>query len=185
MKHRLLVLICFTASVLLCTLAPRVGHAQTQPSQQLSKTAIEVGGAKLRLGMTRAQVAEKLVGREIKKIDDDDWMIGTVEELRASGDLPELQFTRGLLSYADRQWTTAQNDTAEALFGLVSSLSDEGFSKCTIAADTHAETDIGLGSQRVWIVCGEKTVLVARQSIGGKSFSSVSERLGHMRYSNP
>jgi len=185
MKHRLLVLIYSTASVLLCTLAPRIGHAQMQTSQQLSKTAIEIGGAKLRLGMTKAQVAEKLVGHEIQKINDGEWMIGTVEEWRTSGDLPELQFTRGLLSYADRQWTTAQNDTAEALFGVVTSLNDEGLSKCTIAADTRAETDIGLSSQRVWIMCGEKTILVARQTVGGKSFSSVSERLGHLRVSTP
>jgi len=185
MKHRLFVLLYSTASVLLCTLAPRIGHAQTETSQQLSKTAIEIGGAKLRLGMTKAQVAEKLVGHEVKKINDDDWMVGTVEELRAGRDLPEVQFTRGLLSYADRQWTTVQNDTAEALFGVVTSLNDEGFSKCTVSADTHAETDIGLSAERVWILCGEKTVLVARQTIGGKSFTSVSERLGHMRYSNP
>ncbi len=183
MRHRLLVLICFTANVVLCTLASRIGHAQA--SQQLSKTAIKIEGATLRLGMTKAQVAEKLVGREITKINDDDWKIGTIEELRTSGDLPEVQFTRGLLSYADREWTTAQNDTAEALFGVVSSLNDEGYSKCTVTADTHADTDMGVSWQRVWIFCGEKTVVVARQSSGGKSFSSVSEQLGHMRYSNP
>jgi hypothetical protein len=135
--------------------------------------------------MTKAQVAEKLVGHEITKMDADSWLVGTGAELRAGRDLPEVQFTGGFLSYADRQWTTASNDTAEALFGLVTSLNEEGFSKCTVDADTHAETDLDLNAQRVWMVCGEKTVLVARQTIGGKSFSSVSERLGRLRLSTP
>jgi hypothetical protein len=163
--------------------SPTILQAQMKNRQQLSKTAIEVKGVTLRLGMTKAQVGEKLVGQEITKINDDDWMIGTVEDLKAGHDVRDIQFTHGLLSYADRQWTTANNDTAEALFGVVTSLNDEGFSKCIVTADTHAETDLGLNSQRVWIICGEKTVLVARQTIGGKSFSSVTEQLGHMRYS--
>jgi hypothetical protein len=172
------------AVALLCTLSSGgTLYAQKgQPVQQLSKTAIEVGGAKLRLGMTKSQVAEKLVWHEITKINDEVWMLGTEEEMRHR-ELPELQFTSGLLTYADRQWTTVNNETAEALFGVVTSLNDEGLSRCSVTTDTHAETDLGLNSQRVWIICGEKTVVVARDTIGGKSFSSVSERLGHMRHS--
>ena len=143
-----------------------------------------VGGASLRLGMTKAQVAEKLVGHEITKINDAVWMLGTAEEMQHR-ELPELQFTNGLLTYADRQWTTANNDAAEALFGVVTSLNNEGLSRCAVTADTHAETDLDLNAQRVWIVCGEKTLLVARETIAEKSFSSVSERLGHFRVSTP
>jgi hypothetical protein len=150
---------------------------QTQPS----KNTINVGGVALQLRMTKAQVAERLVGKTVQKMNDDDWIVGSVEQMKTGQDLPELQFTHGLLTYADRMWTTPENDIAEALFGVVTSLNDEGISKCTITTDTRANTDISLNSQRVWITCGEKSILVTRQTISGKSFNSVSERLGHMK----
>jgi len=162
-----------TALALLCVSMTSV-YAQKQASQQLSKTTIEVAGTKLRLGMTKAQVAEKLVGHEVTKWHENDWTLGSRQN---PGDT--LQFTGGVLSYAEREWTTGVNDVAEALFGAVSALNDEGFSACSVTADTHSSPDIS--AQRVWIMCGEKTVAVIRRSIGGKSFTSVEEELGKWR----
>ena len=123
--------------------------------------------------MPKAQVAEKLVGQEITKISDNEWVLGSLQ----TGQLgPTLQFTHGLLSYVGREWTTGDNDVAEALFGAMSTLNDEGFSACTVTTDTKNSPSIS--AQRVWILCGAKSVLVVRRSFGGKSFGSVFERLG-------
>jgi hypothetical protein len=149
-------------------------YAQQQTARKMSNAAIEVGGTKLHLGMTKAQVTEKLAGHEFTKVNEDEWMLGSLKELG-----PTLQFTHGLLSYADRNWVTYDNDIVEALFGAVRTLNDEGFSVCTVTADDAVSPD--LTSHRVWIDCGEKTVLVIRRSFGGKSYNSVDERLGHMR----
>lgn len=127
------------------------------------------------MGMTKGQVAEKLAGNEINKIHDDEWVLGSPEK----GLGPSLQFTNGLLSYADRNWVTYDNDIVEALFGAVRTLNKEGFSRCTVTADDSASPD--LTAHRVWIQCGEKTVLVIRRSFGGKSYNFVDERLGSMR----
>lgn len=165
-----------TAVLALLSISMTSVYAQKQTSQQLSKTAIEVAGTKLRLGMTKAQIAEKLIGQQLTKLNEDEWMLGSLEKDELG---PTLQFTGGLLSYADREWTTGVNDVGEALFGAVSALNAEGFSTCTVTADTHASPTIS--AQRVWIICGEKTVAIIRRSFGGKSFTSVEERLGKWR----
>lgn len=168
-----------TALALLCTASLTIVYAQKQATRQLSKAAIEVEGTKLRLGMTKAQVAEKLVGHGITKISDDEWMVGTLKELRAGREGPTLQFTDGVLSYADCEWTTGDNDVAKALFGAVSTLNNEGFSACTVTADTRSSPDIS--AQRVWIMCGEKSVSIVRRSFFGQSNGSVYEQLGRKR----
>lgn len=151
--------------------------AQRQPSSHVSKADIEVAGQKLHLGMTKAQVTEKLAGTEITKIHDDEWMVGSLEKKEFG---PTLQFTNGVLSYAERFWTVSDNDLVEQLFGVVSSLNGEGFSQCNVTADTNDSPDIR--AKRVWIMCGEKSVLVIRRTIvGGHSHDEVDERLGRMK----
>ena len=140
------------------------------------KAIIEVGGTELHLGMTQAQVAAKLFGDEITKIKDDEWMLGSLSKGHMG---PTLQFTNGVLSYAEREWTTSENDVGEALFGVISYLNTQGFSSCIVTADTKPSPD--LTAQRVWISCGVKTVLLIRYSIGGHSYNSVEEQLGSMR----
>jgi hypothetical protein len=52
--------------------------AQQKTSPQHGQAFIEIGGAKLRLGMSKAEVAEKLVGVKIEKLNDDVWVLGKV-----------------------------------------------------------------------------------------------------------
>jgi hypothetical protein len=152
-------------------------HAQRETSPHASKADVEVAGYKLHLGMTKAQITEKLAGTEITKIHEDEWMVGSLEKKEFG---PTLQFTNGVLSYAERFWTASDDDTVEQLFGVVSSLNREGFSQCSVTADTNDSPDIR--AKRVWIMCGEKSVLVVRRTIvGGHSHDAVYERLGRMR----
>jgi len=152
-------------------------YAQRETSHKMSKADVDVGGHKLHLGMTKAQVTEKLAGIEITKIHDDEWMVASLEKKQLG---PTLQFTNGVLSFAERYWTVSANDTVEDLFGAVSSLNSDGFSQCNVTADTNDSPDIK--AKRVWIMCGEKSVLVIRRTIvGGHSHDAVYERLGRMK----
>lgn len=160
---------------LVVTLTPAL--CGQHPTRHLSKAKIEVAGVNLRLGMTKAEVAEKLVGVEMSKLSDDMWHVGSLKE-----PAPTLQFTNGFLSYADRGWGTYDNDIGEALFGVVSSLNAEGYSHCTVTADT--KSDPLMSVKRTWILCGEKSILVMKSLIDGKSFNSVEERLGEMKADN-
>lgn len=43
---------------------------------QRTKVELEVDGVMLHLGMTKAEVAEKLAGRQYWKVNDDNWVVG-------------------------------------------------------------------------------------------------------------
>jgi hypothetical protein len=142
-------------------------------AQEASKAEIEIGGARLRLGMTKADVTEKLAGVPIYKDREDFWLIGEKSISQC------LQFTNGRLSYASRNWPTFDNDVLEAFYGAVAHLNNEGHSSCKVNADSKLEPDEKY--QRVLIRCGEKTILVSRASLSGKSYNTVDEMLGSIR----
>jgi len=73
---------------------------------------------------------------------------------------------------------TYDNDIVEALWGAVSTLNEEGFSSCNISAGTKSSPDIM--SHNIWIDCGEKSIVVMRQTISGKPHNMVYEHLGRM-----
>ena len=70
-------------AVLVAALMPlAVAKAQTRtPELEV------VSGVTLHLGMTKAEVAEKLIGRDVQKISDDEWMIGSREQMMSGPDL--------------------------------------------------------------------------------------------------
>jgi hypothetical protein len=133
----------------------------------LSKESLEVAGAKLRLGMAKADVAERIASFQVLKVGEDEWMIeksGTVH------------FRNGKLCLIDRSWLNGQTDPIDAFYGAVSSLNREGYSSCTISADTRTSPDSSFN--RVWLDCGQKSVLVIKGQIGGHPVVDVLERLG-------
>ena len=166
MKIPALFLILLTAAITTSTAIP--------PIPQAGNSYIEISGVRLRLGMTKAQVSEKLVGNTIKKIDEDFWGIGT-EELA-----PEvIQFTNGRLTYAERDWRSNTNDIYEGLFGAVTTLNNQGFKRCHVETKTVASP--GDSAKYIWIDCGEKAISVIRDTISGKSYNLVHETLGDYR----
>jgi hypothetical protein len=158
-----------TISVLILVIVLSV-VSSAQVKREMSRGIIEIAGTTLHLGMTKAEVAEKLAGAEITKDKEDFWTIGIASSL---------QFTNGRLSYARRNWPNYSNDIFEAFYGAVNHINDEGYSACRVTADSKLAP--GETWQRVWIVCGDKTILIVRYSAGGKSFNMVDEMLGAIR----
>jgi hypothetical protein len=157
-------------ALMLCSSAIQ---AQKKDPPELGSAVLEVASARLRLGMTKAEVTEKLSGAPITKINENNWVIA------ASGSLgPTVQFTNGRLNFAERYWTTSDNDIAEALFGVVNALNKEGFSACKVTTYTNTAPDTTVHG--VWIQCGEKSVRLTRDTFGGKSYNMVYEQLGGM-----
>ena len=69
MKRTIIVLVLFVA---ICS----VLYAQRPNSNLPSGAFIEIDNVKLRLGMSKSEVAEKLVGTSLKKLNEDLWVIG-------------------------------------------------------------------------------------------------------------
>ncbi|MBZ5522422.1 MAG: hypothetical protein LAP21_09305 [Acidobacteriia bacterium] len=142
-------------------------------AQQSGNGVIEIAGVTLRLGMTKATISEKLASVPITKDREDFWIIGSKSSSQY------LQFTNGRLTYVSRNWVTYDNDIVAALHGAVSSLNREGYRSCNVEADSKVDPDSTL--QRIWIRCGEKSILVSRASLNGKSYNTVDEELGTIR----
>lgn len=148
-------------------------YAQTKRSPTNS-AFIEIAGVKLRLGMTPREITGKLPGTKITRIHDDLWGIGG-EEMPSE----TIQFTNGRLSFAQRNWKSLDNDIVESLFGAVSTLNQQRNSNCTVQAREKRTPNALV--HVVWVVCGEKTVSVTRDTVGDKSHNMVYEQLGEMR----
>jgi hypothetical protein len=141
-------------AVPLCLLAALAIYARAQHTQ----AELEVDGVKLHLGMAKAEVAAKLAARQYWKVNDDNWVVGPPNDID-----PSIQFTNGKLNFAERFWATNENDTGMALFGAVNSLNKDGFLTCEVTAGVNTSPD--LTAHNVWISCGDKSVLVNRDTI--------------------
>jgi hypothetical protein len=138
---------------------------------QHSNVELEVDGVPLHLGMAKAEVAEKLAGRQYWKVKDDNWVVAAPNNIG-----PSIQFTKGKLNFTERFWATSENDTGMALFGAVNSLNKGGFRTCDVTAGVNMRPD--LTAHNVWISCGDKSVVVNRDTIGNHSYTMVHEELG-------
>ncbi len=69
----------FTCTIATAALVTAVfthsGTAQRRGNQPTSNAGLEVAGHTMHLGMTKAQVAEKLAGTEFTKVNDDEGMV--------------------------------------------------------------------------------------------------------------
>jgi hypothetical protein len=166
------------ATIILAMFTCAISFGQnSKPVKPLGKVSIEVAGATLSLGMTKAQVAEKLVGIQVKKVDDDNWEVVRSEDF--------LQFTHGILNFAERHWTDTTSESADRgiagdLFYAVQSLNrNDGLSQCTTLAGT--EDDPSLTKKWVSIDCGQKRIIVFKRTFGGHTYDSVEEQIGSMK----
>jgi hypothetical protein len=119
-------------------------------------------------------VGEKLAGRQYWKVDDDNWIVSPPNNIG-----PSIQFTNGKLNFTERFWATNENDTGIALFGAVNSLNKDGFHTCDVTASVVPSPD--LTAHNVWISCGDKSVVVNRDTLSNHSYTMVHEVLGHQR----
>lgn len=98
------------APVFLCLVAfSSVLLAQERPLAQVNNPSIEIEGAKLQLGMTKADVLERYVGMEITKINEDRWIIGK---------WGTVDFRSGKLVFVDRSWNNIGDDHIGAIFAV-------------------------------------------------------------------
>jgi hypothetical protein len=172
------------ALALLATVAPL--RSQTTDQGQLSQSSIEISHAKLRLGMTKAEVADKLSDAQIDQKKENQWLLN-------SGSL--IQFENGKLSYASREWALESNEPVDALFRIVSHFNLEGEEACSIVADSFPDPNQPAPNQndqkvratveRIRIKCGNKSILIIKVINNGIPTTSVWEILGTQRRVSP
>jgi hypothetical protein len=146
-------------------------YPQTNAKPQLSQEYIDILGVRVRLGMTKLDIADKLGSQKTKDGREDFWLFGEKQPWPSS-----IEFKDGRVIYAAQSWIGSDGDVTRALFGAVSSLNKQGYATCEISTDTQATPS--LTAERVWIVCGKKSILVQRMQDSKNTYQQVFEKLG-------
>jgi hypothetical protein len=140
-------------------------YAQSYPKPQLSQEYIDVLGDRVRLGMTKLDIADKLGSQKVNDGSTENfWLFGEKRPWPSS------------IIYAAESWDRSDGDVVRALIGAVNTLNRQGFAACEIATDTQHTPS--LTAERVWIVCGKKSILVQRMQDGKDTYQQVFEKLG-------
>jgi hypothetical protein len=157
-------------------------YSQTTEQSQFSKDSIEISHSKLRLGMTKAEVADKLSDAQIDQKKENQWLLH-------DGSL--IQFENGKLSYASREWALETNDPVDALFRIVSRFNQEGIKACSVIADSlpdpnepdpnQSDPKMRITVERVRIKCGDKSILIIKVTDNGIPSTGVWETIGTMK----
>jgi len=156
--------------VLLGVVAVALGS--TIYAQRRNQTALNVDGISVHLGMPKQEFVQKLGKRDINKVAPDTCFIGKQGVIT----VPMVEFTNDRISYAELPWPTYDNDIADAYYGAVTALNQEGFKNCDVEAFTKMNPDGN--SHSVVIACGEKSTLLTRLEMNGKHYNTISEQLG-------
>jgi hypothetical protein len=153
---------------------------------------LEIGSARVTLGMTKAQVAEALKGYSLRQ-NDDEWLAMDLAQPMTLGDVLQpqpglsgmtFQFTAGRLSAATREWPIRNGDVAGTIFAVFSHWQRERAGQGRFLANCGVVTDVAASPsatfQRTSIVCGEKAVVIMKDSSGTQP-QGVAEVLGERR----
>jgi hypothetical protein len=147
-------------------------HAQTNAKPQLSQEYIDVLGVRVRLGMTKLDITDKLGSQKMNDGSTENfWLFGEKRPWPSS-----IEFKDGKVIYAAESWVGSDGDVARALFGAVNTVNRQGFAACEISSDT--QTTPFQTAEHVWIVCGKTSILVQRLQAGKDTYQQVFERLG-------
>jgi hypothetical protein len=120
--------------------------------------------------MTKLDIADKLGSQKMSDGSTENfWLFGDKRPWPSS-----IEFKDGRVIYAAESWIGSDGDAARALFGAVSSLTKQGYANCEISSDT--QTTPSLTAERVWIVCGKKSILVQRMWIPDNSKNTYRRR---------
>lgn len=166
--------------------------AATQKAPETPKDYLQIGPVKVRLGMTKAQVAEALKGYSVTQ-NEDEWLAMDLAQPTTLGDVlqPEpglsgmtFQFTAGRLSAATREWPIRNGDVAGTIFAVFSHWQRERAGQGKFLANCGVLTDVAASPsatfQRTSIVCGEKAVVIMKDTSGTQP-QGVAEVLGERR----
>jgi hypothetical protein len=87
-----------------------------------------------------------------------------------------LYFVHGKLVMASRSWVSSDADTLTTVLGALASLDARRDSPCSISHDPLSTPE--MKADRVWVKCGQTSVLLAKGTLNGKDFYDVSESIG-------
>ena len=144
-----------------------------QTPQRPQRVSLEVGSVNVWLGMTKEEATKRFsdAGYQVT-------LAGDKLLMRRGSEAQILWFKDGRLAFANQAWnTTDKTDELDAVLGALGSLAEKVENQaCSV---THAPlSSPDSSTNRVFISCGERSVLISKGTIMGSPFVEVSERIG-------
>ncbi len=155
----------------ICVDAQQPRHNAPQSPKPL--VSLELGSVTVWLGMTQTEALLKLQragyhveGDSAMRIVNDGEKVYTIE------------FENGQLTFADREWHSQGTNVMDAVLGALTALASYGPASCAV---THAPiTQPDYASDRIFIECGKRSVLLSQGHFGSVSTVSADERIGQL-----
>jgi hypothetical protein len=162
-----LAVICF----LLFALPANTG----QTSQTHERISLDVGAATVWLGMPQEEAAKKFRDAGYKVMVAHDQLL-----LRSDSDARAIWFKDGRLVFADREWNTNNTfDKVDAVIGALGELAERVKTESCVVVHSPISSPESTGN-RVFVSCGERSVLIAKGTLMGTPYETVSERIGNI-----
>jgi hypothetical protein len=144
------------------------------PSQQSKpRVSLDLGSVNVWLGMSKAEVlnaVHKVGYRTIDELTDGKAMITSGDV--GKGPYYTVKFTADRLSYAERSWFS-DNQPFDAVLGALSTVSGKS---CDIQDDPKMTPEMNI--RRIYIYCGERSILILKGTLGKNAMADVFERIG-------
>jgi hypothetical protein len=135
-----------------------------------SEVSLKLGGVTVWLGMSKQEAVKRFSESSYKVIEAKDLMPVVDQAGNAVG---LVTFTSGHLSYAERSWGTCEENCLDSVLAALASIAADGIKRCTLERDTILEP--ATKTDRVFIICGQRGVLMLKGKIGGQGVADVDE----------
>lgn len=146
-----------------------------RPQSQSERVSLEIDSQTVWLGMPKADVTKKFTDIGYKITDLPDGTMIAYADKKAH----PFHFTNGRLDFADVSWAAQGGDVIDAVLGALGALADKTNTPCLI--DHEPISKPGETADRVFISCGERSVLILNGKINGTLTWEVSERIGEFQ----
>lgn len=151
-----------------------VVSAQPQ-SQPVERVSLEIDSQTVWLGMPKADVAKKFTDIGYKIVDSTDGTMVAVSDKKAH----TFHITNGRLDFADVGWYQGDGDIINAVLGALGALADKTNTPCLVEHQPISKPNQTVN--RVFISCGERSVLILNGKLDGATMLDVSERIGNFQ----
>jgi hypothetical protein len=153
--------------------------ASTAFAQTSNRVSLQLGTVTVWLGMDKGAAKQQMEASGIYFPDSPDSNAQVIAMELQTKRLFTLKFENNKLVYADRNWLRDDSDVLPSVMDALTSLVDQGATKCTIEHAPMSSPDVRVN--RVFIDCGERGILLTYGSTDLGSDRTISERIGRLR----
>ena len=166
-------------ALILCVACALGGPLNAQRQVGVSKVSLDLGTYTVWLGMPETDALsgfQRAGYKVIGKPSDPAWPLRFVVSDRSTY---SVAFRDGKLIFADRAWASSASDELGTVISALASLASHDAHSCTIIYAPLNNPDNS--AERVFIDCGERSVLLAKSKISGfGNAMTITERIGRL-----